>query len=177
MIEYGKLDRLIKQAVEELETRDKKRKDFIDEKKYLELIDFLIDNELDNNHYQEPQLWTNEIDMMFDFLYSNAQALEVFNDDWDGELLIKYEDKYISLYEIHGQDCYRRIASAIRSHPVNCVNFDDIVKFVEEGVKPIRTQVLQVANMALNSLEVISSQLNLSIDIYEIKEYLINNLK
>lgn len=156
--------------------RELKEDEFYRDKRYLTLIEDMIDNNINSDDYLEPKKWTGDIDNMFSFLYNNAQYVGVLGEDFDGTLNVKYKESYISLFEMHGQGCFRSIET-LRDKPENYVLFNDIVEFVETGVKPVRTQVLDVVNLSLDSLEAISDGLELEIDIKSIRNYLSINLK
>lgn len=152
--------------------RERKRRKFYEEKKYLNLIDTLMNRDIDSDDYREPSEWTNEIDEMFSFLYDNAYALLPF----DEEVVVRHNNAFISLFEMHGQGCYRRI-SKVKKEPREYVLFDDIVRYFEAGEKPYKNKVLETINQALDTLEVALKGVdNNYLDVDDVREYIKENL-
>lgn len=157
------------------EKREEFRKKFYEEKRYLSVIDSITGTCLDNDDYEGN--WTDEIDEMFDFLFDNAYKIMPFEE----EVVIKYKDKLISLFEIHGQGCFRRI-SEVEDEPKFHVNFEDIVKYYELNEKPYKSYVLEIINRALNAFEVMLDSDTIDLDgqkvnLNDIRIYIEENLK
>lgn len=166
----------MKDIIKEFEKIRKIEEEFINKKKYINVIEEVLNKNIDTDPYEEPKVWTEDVDLLFNFLYDNACEISILGQDFDGTIYIKYKDKYISLFEIHGQGCYRRI-STLDNKPVDFINFDDIVAYVENGIKPERVKILELVNLALDSMGFISEGLNLDIDIEYVKQYLRENLE
>lgn len=170
----------VSEVLSRYEQREIDEKEFIEHKKYLTLMDEIIDKRLDNQDYQEPSRWTDEIDILFDFLYDGALQLIIKSLNFDDEVVVNYKGNLISLVELHGQGCFKCIQPVINpadmEYPEYLVDFDDIVKCYENGFRPIRTKVLETIFVALDSLQTITEHYNTSVDIDEIKEYLQENL-
>lgn len=168
------------EILSQYEQREFNEKEFIEQKKYLVLIDKVIDKCLDNQDYQEPSRWTEEIDILFDFLYDGALQLIIKTLNFDDEVVISYKGNLISLVEMHGQGCFKCIQPVINpadmEYPEYLVDFDDIVNYYENGFRPIRTKMLETIFVALDSLQTITEHYKASVDIDEIKEYLQENL-
>ena len=170
----------ISEVLSRYEQRELDEKEFIEQKKYLSLIDKIVDKRLDNQDYQEPSRWTEEIDILFDFLYDGALQLIIKSLNFDDEVVISYKSNLISLVEMHGQGCFKCIQPVTNPADMECpeylVDFDDIVNYCKNGYIPMRTKILKTVFVALDSFKVVTEHYNTSVDIDEIKEYLQENL-
>ena len=170
----------INEMLSKYEQRELAEKEFMEQKKYLPLINEIIDKQLDNQDYQEPSRWTEEIDMLFDFLYNGALQLIIKSLSFDDEVVVNYKGNLISLVEVHGQGCFKCIRPvrnpADMEHPEYLVNFDDIINYCEHGFRPTRTKVLETVFVALDSFKVITEHYKAPVYIDDIKEYLQENL-
>lgn len=151
--------------------REALREDFYKRKKYLSLIDDIVGVNIDNDGYCDDR-WNNEIDEMFDFLFDNAYKIMPFQD----EIVISYKDKYVSLFEMHGQGCFRRISEVIEE-PSKYISFSDIVRYYEFKEKPYKSYVSEIVDRALSTLKVANNSDcividNTEINIDEVKDYI-----
>jgi len=149
--------------------REKIAEKFYDEKKYNELILKIIDKDNDSEN------WDIEDDIMFSFLFGKAEELAGIEE----EVNIRYEDKVINLFEIHGQGCYRRFK--IIDSADYCIDYEDLVEFHETGKKPLKYTVLDILDRAFDTLscahnsEVIEIN-GQKINLEEVKYYIINKI-
>ena len=158
------------------EERCEVTKKFYEEKKYLTAIDKVVDEYIDI----ENQKWDSEIDELFNFLYKKAFELSLTLDDTE-DIYIKHNDKYIRLFEMHGQGCYKSIG-IVSDEPKTFVSYEDIINYHETGKKPYKVNVIAVINRGLDTLETAlnSDKINIeneTLSFFEIKKYLIENLK
>lgn len=161
-------------AVEYLEKIEKEKKEFHEQKRYKN-IDLLLGKDINTDDYNNDD-WTDSVDEIFSFLYEKAYELVPF----DKEVIIKYKDEYISLYEIHGQGCYRSVNSASEEDclRINCIEYEDIISYYKTGKKPIKNKVVEVTHHALDLLEIaLKGTDNDFIDIKMAKDYISKNLK
>lgn len=166
------MDNIVKDnIIEAYNKRTQEIDNFYKCKKYMVLIDDLMEQEINNQDYSEPDKWTTEIDTMFDFLFDNAAELIDFED----EVVIEHKGKYLELFEMHGQGCFKRICPVKK--PNEFVSFKDIVCFEEFKKKPMKSEVLNIVNLALESMEVMSNGFEMDIDFNQVKDYLRLNLK
>mgnify|MGYP000863931258 CR=1 FL=1 len=157
------------------EEKERFRKEFYDKRKYLTTIEDIVGVCIHNDDYED--IWTDEIDELFSFLFDNAYKIMPFKE----KIIIKYKDKFISLFEIHGQGCFRSI-DKVDKVPKKYVNFEDIVKYHEIKEKPYRSYVMEIINRALNTLKIAldSETIDLGgnrIKLDEVRKYLDENLK
>ena len=148
---------------------------FYEEKRYLTTIEKIVDKEIDSDEYKGD--WNFEIDEMFSFLFDNAYKIQPFCE----EIAIKYKDKFISLFEIHGQGCYRRIET-LEEKPEVYVEFKDIVKYHETGEKPYGCYVMEILDRGFEMIDIATDKLYVyidgeEIDLIDVRSYLYNNLK
>lgn len=168
------MDEILKNnIIDAYNERAKKAEEFYECRKYLVLIDDFMCQDISNqDYYSEEDKWTEDIDMMFSFLYENANELMLFNDE---TVFVEHKGQYLELFEIHGQGCFRRICP-LKETPQVSVKFEDIVKLEEYNQKPIKSDVLKLVNIALDSLGTVSKGLDINIDIDTVKDYLRLNL-
>lgn len=156
------------------EEREKFNGKFYSEKMYLTSIERF----LELNHANNAEVtWDFEIDELFSFLFNNANQLHSFEDT----IVIKYKETYIELFEIHGQGCFRNVNTPVEE-TLECVCFNDIVKYFETNEKPFKSYAMSVVSRALDTLEYAFNEDSINVDekvikFDDIKKYLLKNLK
>ena len=158
------------------EERQKFNENFYKEKKYLTAIEKIVDKEINSDEEYRGN-WDSEIDEMFSFLFNNAYKIQPFCE----EIAIKYKDKFISLFEIHGQGCYRRI-ELLKEEPEVYVKFEDIVRYYETKKKPYGCYMLEIIDRGLDMIDIATSGHYVyidekEIDLNNVRNYIYKNLK
>lgn len=169
----------IDEFIKEQEVQRQKEQDFIDKKEYIEILNSIIGQTLDNDDYSG-ELWTEKIQMTFDLIFDTALELIIKSLNFDGEIVLNYKGNLISFTEIHGQGCFQVIAPVKKygdlEHPEYLVDFEDLEKYISTGEQPERYYVLKTAFLALDSLSLFNNHYDIKINIDEIKDYLQENL-
>lgn len=130
----------IKEITEWYEEKEKFKKEFYNRKKYLTIIDKVFNKYMDNDN----ESWDFDVDELFSFLYDNVLSLSADIDEEDfEEVFIKYKEKYLKLFEIHGQGCFRSI-STTTEEPEAYIKYEDIIKYYETKEKPYRTYIMEI---------------------------------
>lgn len=121
--------------------------------------------------------WTDDIVLVYDFLYDNAESIHHFIGD---DVIIKYKDIYITLFEMHGQGCFQSI-TIDKEEKYDYVPFNHIEHYVETGEKPMRYHALETIDKGLNAIRAIQGDMiepsDVNIDLNDIWIYLLENLK
>lgn len=149
-----------------------REEDFLSSGEYKKVIDKIVNKDVDDND----DFWDKDVDLFFTCMYDNALQVIGPYDKEDYSIAIKYKGQYIELYEIYGQGSYRTI-STLDTKPENYVRFEDIVRFIEEGIIPERTKVLDLVNTALDSMSLVLREVDSDVDIDKVKSYISKNLK
>lgn len=178
--ELNKLNKeSIDEFIKEQEVQRQKEQDFIDKKEYIEILNSIIGQTLDNDDYSG-ELWTEKIQMTFDLIFDTALELIIKSLNFDGEIVLNYKGNLISFTETHGQGCFQLIAPVKKygdlEHPEYLVDFEDLEKYISTGEQPERYYVLKTVFLALDSLALFNNHYDIKINIDEIKDYLQENL-
>lgn len=126
------MERIKAYIIEALEKKFNEKREFVDNKEYLNVIKDIIEKgDINSDCNDGDNQWKGEFDLLFDFLYDNASSISVFDEEHYNPIYVKYENKLIELFEIHGQGCYRRIRvlndeGLIKYH----TDFEDIIEAV-----------------------------------------------
>lgn len=189
MKEISKEDEMAKYIDEYIKSTQEKTsrtKQMVNDKVYVDVFSKIIndfDNQSEKHINNQTEAWTKEIDTTFDLIYDAGFILLGFDNkenDNEDPIIIKYKDNYIELSQFHGQGYYCSISEFvgnIEEVVKLIVDFDDIVHFLETGVKPIRTEVMKLIYTAFKSFDVTNKSFGLGIDIEAAIEYIETHLK
>lgn len=150
----------------------KKEEMFLSSGKYKEVIEYLLNENIDDS---KEEVWNEDVDLFFTCMYDKALEVVGPYDKEEYSISIKYKDKFIELYEVYGQGSYRTIQTLDKA-PENYVYFEDIVNFIDNGEVPERTRVLDLVNIALDSMSLVLREVDSDVDIDSVKTYISNNL-
>lgn len=135
--------------------KNNKADSFYAEKRYLNGLEHIAE-QVDNQSYNDK--WTDEIDNIFDFVYSNGLEISLgdisFVND-ENYLYVKHENKYYELIELYGQGCYQSIAPTDEV-PLYYVDFEDIVRYYETGKKPLNVNMMELVRRGLAAVEAVN---------------------
>lgn len=130
--------------------KELRRSRFLESKGYYLMINNIFDevSVRGNIDSDDPEdVWTNEVDIMFDFLFYNAGKILPFEE----EAFIEYKGNFICLYEMHGQGTLRGI-QRVQTRPRKFAEFKDIVRYHEFGKRPFKSYVIETINRSLSAL-------------------------
>lgn len=178
--ELNKLNKeSIDEFIKEQEVQRQKEQDFIDKKEYIEILNSIIGQTLNNDDYSG-ELWTEKIQMTFDLIFDTALELIIKSLNFDGEIVLNYKGNLMSFVEMHGQGCFQSISPIEKygdiEHKEYIVDFHDLENFILTRKQPKRLYVMKTVFLALDSLELFNNHYGVDVDIDEIKDYLQENL-
>ena len=145
------VEKIVDKYIKEYEKKQGEYDDFVREGKYVEILEEIIrkGKQIDNDSYAEPNPWTADVEMLFDFIFNSAHEMRKF----DTDVFIKYKDKYISFFEIHGQGCYQSISIHNECEGIY-INFQDIISYQKTGQMPYKYEALNLIHKAIDALKV-----------------------
>lgn len=141
-----------KSIISHYENRAKFKDEFYKDKKHLTGLDG-ITKYIDNQSYGD--VWSDEMDELFSFLYDNGGQVDFFNDE--DTINIKYKDKYYSLCEMQGQGCYRSF-NILEDEPDSYINFKDIVNYHDFKKLPYNINVLQLIYRGFSAIKAVNGE-------------------
>lgn len=173
-------DEIINEAMNSYAKQVIAERDFIESKKYIEVLDSIVGKCVDSDDYREPTRWTDDVQMLFNVIYNSALDLIVKTLDFDDEIIINYKGNLMSFVEMHGQGCFQSISPIEKygdiEHKEYIVDFDDLENFMLTRKQPKRLYVMKTVFLALDSLELFNNHYGVDVDIDEIKDYIQENL-
>ena len=177
-----KINQILDEMSEQLDRAEEEYQKFKDSKAYLQVLEQLTGQSIDN----EDRDWTDEVQQLFDFIYYNGiniSPLRAYGEDVD-EFTLQYKEHYWIFFQVYGQGCYECIASTddyTEEILANVVSLEDIEKYTETGIKPLKIQAIELIQVGLNNLEHFSRIYDINYKqhatIDEIKHYIRENLK
>lgn len=138
-----------KSIINHYENMAKIRDEFYNNKRYVTGLD-RITGYIDNQSYDD-DVWNDDIDELFDFLYDNGGQVDFFNNE--NTINIKYNNKYYSLCQMHGQGCYRSF-DILEEKPDSYIDFEDIIIYYNFSKLPYNVSVLQLIYRGFESIKV-----------------------
>ena len=139
-IANGKMNQILDEMSEQLDRAEEEYQKFKDSKAYLQVLEQLTGQSIDN----EDRDWTDEVQQLFDFIYYNGiniSPLRAYGEDVD-EFTLQYKEHYWTFFQMYGQGCYECITAA-STDTTNVVSLEDIEKYTETGIKPLKIQAIE----------------------------------
>lgn len=173
-------DETIQGIIERIQAEEKIIKEFKESEGYYSVLNSWNEELKSKNSFQldstNHKTWSNDIELTFDLLRENALETHHFNTD---TVVVKYDDIFITLSELHGQGCFQFI-NVSKELQEDFVDFDDLKKYMSSGIKPTKYYVLDIIEKGLNAVEAIQGS-TIIIDSQEVQlddvwSYLLKNL-
>lgn len=165
----GITKRMVDLTIEDIKRQNKENKKF----RQGVYKDVLEDVAIEGN-FIDSDSWNNEVESLHSLLIDAAEILNFVED----EVMISYGDKIITLGEMYGQGYYGYIkvnsVDEIELNNNNILAFDTIEDFIESGLKPQRTIILENIQKGLKAVEAIKGEDSCYDEMWE---YIKKNLK
>lgn len=127
------IEKIVRDARNNYTIREKKERNFVESKKYIEVMNNIVGKCLNNYDYQKQTGWTDDVQMLFNTTYDSALELTIKALGLDGEVVLNYKGNLISFTEKYEQGCLQSICPIEKHEAIErqayIVCFDDLGNF------------------------------------------------